>query len=367
MMRIGLITLHRVYNYGSALQAWATQRVLEDAGHKVILIDYITPQRTKRRIFFGKPGEWRQWGWKDFIYHFFKIFSILLKEMTFGRFVRKRLNLSKKYITVDDLERDVPNADLYITGSDQVWNSDYNEGVDRGYYLDFIPEEAKRVSFVSSFGQTNICESEKNDVKKFLSRYQALSVREDSAKKMINELGIKNVKWLIDPTLQIQKDIWKQLASRRLIKEKYIILMLLYNEDNNATEYARRIANQKGLKLVKISWEMRKPESVDKLMTHRTPEDFLSLFYYADYVVTNSFHGTAFSINFEKNFIVVPRNEYNSRIESLLSLVGLEDRLVASMESVMSVLDKKINYDYVRKVLKNERRKSAEFIDEYIR
>lgn len=359
--------MHRVYNYGSVLQAWATQSVLENAGHEVLLIDYITPQRTKKSIFFGKSGEWRSWGAKEYVYHFFMIFSIILKEMTFGRFIHNMLNLSKKYITVDDLERDIPSADLYITGSDQVWNSDYNEGVDRGYYLDFLPENAKRVAFVSSFGQTDIPITEAEEVKKYLNRYQAVSVREKSAIKMIEGLGIDKVEWLIDPTLQISKEKWVELASRRLIKEKYVILMLLYNEDNHATEFARKIANEKGLQLVKISWEMKKPALIDKLMTHRSPEDFLSLFYYSDFIVTNSFHGTAFSINFEKDFVVVPRKEYNSRIESLLSLVNLEDRLVSDEVNLMNILNKKIDYHYVRKVLKQERKKAAEFIENSIR
>lgn len=153
------------------------------------------------------------------------------------------------------------------------------------------------------------------------------------------------------------------LASPRMVKQPYLILMLLYNEDNHATEYARKIADKKGLKLVKISWEMKKPVLVDKLFTHRSPADFLSLFANADFVVTNSFHGLAFSINLERDFVVVPRNEFNSRIESLLTLTGLQNRLVSTSETAMLESEKSINYEAVNERLSVEREKANEYIE----
>lgn len=364
-MRIAVVTLHRVYNYGSALQAYATQQVLEEMGHDVYIIDYVTPQRTKKKIFFKPSADQSVKGIKNVLYRVAKIGSLLLKEKTFGSFVKKHLNLTSKYITTEDLEKKPPVADVYITGSDQVWNSTYNEGIDRGFFLDFIPEECKRIAFVASFGKTELDADEIDETKKYIQRYKGLSVREDSAKQILQGLGREDVVQLIDPTLQISKEGWRKIASPRLIKEKYLVLMLLYNEDNHATEYARKIADQKGLKLVKISWELKCPEQVDILMTHRTPEDFLSLFYYADFVVTNSFHGLAFAINLEKQFIVVPRNEFNSRIESLLRLVGLENRLVADDEKLF-VSEQFIEYEHIRKILEYERKRAKEFINTFV-
>ena len=363
-MKIAIVTLHRVYNYGSALQAYATQKVFENAGHDVQIVDYITPQRTKRRIFFAPAADASMGGIKAVIYRVAKLGSMVLKEMTFGRFVRRRMNLTKKYITVDDLRRDPPRADLYVTGSDQTWNSKYNEGVDGGFFLDFLSEDARRIAFVSSFGKTELDEQEREETARYVSRYEGLSVREDSARDILATLGRGDAVQLIDPTLQLTKEEWLALASRRLIKQPYLILMLLYNEDNHATEYARKLADEKGLHLVKISWEMKCPHGVDQLMTHRSPADFLSLFYYADFVVTNSFHGLAFSINLEKQFVVVPRNEFNSRIESLLRLTGLEDRLVSS-EAALAVAEKEIDYEPVNRVLESERARAREFIDQY--
>lgn len=364
-MKIAIVTLHRVYNYGSVLQAFATQKVFEKMDQEVTVIDYITPQRTKRRIFAGINPNISQHFAVRFLYKCAKIVSIMLKENTFGKFIKDNLYLSKKYITVEDLEKDPPNADLYVTGSDQTWNSSYNEGVDRGFFLDFLPQDSRRISFVSSFGKTKLEDGEVEITRKYLEKYSNLSVREDSALDILKELGRNDAIQLIDPTLQLEKKEWLTIASKRLIKEKYLVLMLLYNEDNNATEYARKIADEKGLKLVKLSWEFKRPAQVDKLMTHRSPADFLSLFYYADFVVTNSFHGLAFSINLEKQFIIVPRNEYNSRIESLLKLTGLEDRLVCNEDDI-KVASCQIDYIPVGEVLYKERKRAEQYLREVL-
>ena len=228
-----------------------------------------------------------------------------------------------------------------------------------------MPNGRKKVAFVSSFGKSKLDLEEVEKTKEYLKEYNKISVREDSAVCILNDLGYSSIS-LIDPTLQVTKQEWLEISSKRLIKERYLILMLLYNEDNGATEYARKIADEKNLKLVKISWELLKPKMIDKLMTHRTPQDFLSLFYYAEFVVTNSFHGLAFSINFNKQFIVVPRNEFNTRIESLLRLVNLEGRLISDAERLSDVIDVTIDYKEVEQILSKEREKSKLFIEENI-
>ncbi len=364
MIKAAIITLHRVYNYGSALQAYATQKIFENAGFDTEIIDYITPERTmKRKLSTLPPGVEMNLA-RKVLYRIAKFFSIIRKEMTFGSFVRNNLNLTNKYITSDDLEKNPPKADLYVTGSDQTWNSFYNQGVDRGFFLDFLPVEAKRVAFVSSFGKDKLDDFEIDETKSLLNNYLAISVREDSAAQIVKKLGISEPVQLIDPTLQINKNDWALIASKRLIKQRYLILMLLYNEDNHATEYARRIADIKGLKLVKLSWELKKPALVDILLTHRSPSDFLSLFQNADFVVTNSFHGTAFSINFEKQFVVVPRSEFNTRIQSLLDLCGLSNRLVDSIDEAVNVSNVNIDYKLTNSVIENERNRAIKYLNE---
>ncbi|NLJ70781.1 MAG: polysaccharide pyruvyl transferase family protein [Clostridiaceae bacterium] len=364
-MRAAIVTLHRVYNFGSVLQAYATQCIFEKAGFDTVIIDYISPQRTKKQILKNAAaGSNKELPVR--LYKPLKLISIILKELTFGRFINKNLNLTKKYITSEDLEADPPEADVYITGSDQTWNSEYNKGVDRGFFLTFAPDNKPKVSFVSSFGKTILEESEIRQTKPLIDKYCKLSVRENSGLAVLKQLGRSDGVQLIDPTLQLTKEEWLRIASPRLVKDPYLILMLLYNEDNHATEYARKIADEKGLRLVKISWELRKPEMVDQLFTHRSPKDFLSLFAFADFVVTNSFHGLAFAINLERQFIVVPRNEFNSRIESLLALTGLSEKLVSTMDKVIIESKKDINYAEINEHLKNERIRASDYIKEII-
>ena len=361
-MKVAIITLHRVYNYGSVLQAYATQTIFEREGLETYIIDYITPQRTKKQI-IKTAAAGNNKGMFFLTYKFLKIVSVILKEMTFGKFVEKNLHLTRKYITAEDLELDPPLADIYVTGSDQTWNSAYNGGVDRGFFLNFVPEGKTRIAFVASFGKRNLETEEVIQTIPYICKYKKISVRENSGLMILQQLGRYDGIQLIDPTLQLSREEWMRIASPRLVKEPYIILMLLYNEDNNATEYARRIADQKGFKLVKISWELKKPPMIDKLFTHRTPADFLSLFAYADFVVTNSFHGVAFSINLERQFIAIPRNEFNSRIESLLCLTGLENRMIID-EKQLNVVAQKINYTPIREILKKERERANKFIKE---
>lgn len=365
-VKIVIITLHRVFNYGSILQAYATQKVFEKNGCKVEIVDYITEQRTNRKLFLELPDNIVDNHASKSIYIFLRFFSVLIKKLIFGSFLRKHCNLtSQRYITSEDIIKNPPEADIYVTGSDQVWNSKYNEGIDKGFFLEFAPKDKIKISFASSFGKSQLDENERNTIKEYLGRYNAISVREDDARQIIREMGY-NSEWIIDPTLQLKKEEWLGIASPRLVKERYLILMLLYNEDNGATEYAREIADKKGLKLIKLSWELIKPHKVDRLLTHRSPQDFLSLFFYADFVVTNSFHGLAFSINFNRQFVMVPRNEFNSRIESLLRLTGLENRLVNTTEQAIQVSKEIIDYNMVNKKIEMERTKANEFVERII-
>jgi polysaccharide pyruvyl transferase WcaK-like protein len=364
-MKICIITLHRVFNYGSALQAYATQKIFEQTGNEVEIIDYVTEQRTFKKLLLMTPSSINN-KLKKNIYIIFKFFSLLIKHQIFGGFIKKYLNLtSEKYTKFIDLCDNPPQADIYITGSDQVWNSHYNEGIDKGFFLEFVKNNKKKIAYASSFGREELDTSELEETRKLLKKYSKIAVREDSAIKILNKLGIEDSIHVLDPTLQLEKEIWMRLACKRIIKDNYLLLILLYNEDNGGIEYAQKIAQKKGLKIVKLSWEFKKPKGVDILMTHRSPEVFLSLFQHADFVITNSFHGLAFSINFNKQFLVIPRNEYNTRLESLLRLVGLEDRII-NHTSMINKCDKEIKYDKINKIINNERKKTFKFIKDVV-
>lgn len=362
---VAIITLHRVYNYGSALQAYATGKVFEKHSCKPIIIDYRRHQdQLKNRIF---STDWKNSKSvpeyiKKSVYYVLRFVSIIIKEATIGRFVRCHLNLTKIYNSPESLKKNPPVADIYVTGSDQTWNSKYNNGIDPAFFLDFV-DNAPKIAFAASIGKTSFDDEESRITAQYLREYNAISVREKSAKSLLNSLGFAEVVNIIDPTMQLSKEEWASISTKRLVKNKYLLLMLLYNEDNNATKIAREIANRKGLELVKISWEVRKPNEVDTLMTHRTPEDFISLFYYADFIVTNSFHGLCFAINFEKQFVAIKRNEFNSRLDGLLELFDLTDRMV-TFENYDAIINESIDYASVTNKLEEERRTADMFLQE---
>lgn len=366
MKKASVITMHRIYNYGSVLQTYATQKVLESTGVQCEIVDYISPYRAKRPLFLEYPSKLQGKRIKKAIYYIVKIPSFFLKDITFGGFIKKHINLSREqYITNADLIADPPKADIYITGSDQVWNSKYNHGVDGSYYLNFTEKDAKKIAFVTSFGRESLSAEEQEQVTPMLREYSSISVREDSAVQILDKMGLDSV-CLIDPTLQVDKEEWLRLAANRKVKGKYLLLFLLYNEDNGAMEYAVKVAKEKNLKLVKLSWELKKPKSVDVLFTHRSPEVFLSLFANADCIVTNSFHGVAFSINLNRQFVFVPRSEFNGRIESLLRLTGLENRKVVDINNI-DIVNEEVDYSEVNLRLNSEREKAKRFLTEVLK
>lgn len=365
-MRVAIITLHKVFNYGSILQTYATQKTFEKLGHEVEVIDYITEQRTNKKLLTSVPSFIKDSIFHRYTYLGLKSISVFIKKYRFGKFMDRHINLTKdKYISCNDLSKNVPEADVYVTGSDQVWNSKYNQGIDRGFFLEFTPEHKKRISFAASFGKEQLAKEEIEETKKLIHRYDAISVREDSGIEILKDMGYEKGTCVVDPTLILSKEEWLKLSSKRIVKDKYLLLFLLYNEDNGATEYAKKIAKEKGLKIVKLSWELRKPKDIHYLMTHRKVEDFLSLINNADFIVTNSFHGLAFSINLNKEFIVVQRTEFNSRIESLLRLTELEERLVKN-EFRIEVLENIIKYEKVNEILDYERKRAVTYIESSI-
>ncbi|AOS98780.1 hypothetical protein ESP131_00035 [Exiguobacterium sp. U13-1] len=183
-MKISIITIHRVLNYGTVLQAFATQEIIKKMGHQVEIIDYITEVRKPKDIFMAYPNHLSKNFIKKLFYILIRIPSNTLKFLTFNNFIKNNYKLSKeKFISISDLKKNPPDADAYIVGSDQVWNSQYNEMVDEGFFLEFGNNSVLRLSYASSFGVEFIEEDESKKVKGHLEKFNAISVREKVEKK----------------------------------------------------------------------------------------------------------------------------------------------------------------------------------------
>jgi len=359
--KISVITLHHVTNYGSLLQTFALQEHLTSLGYDVEYIDFIPYGLRLKAALFPKNDK------RSFLKKIVRFFPCLvcnLIEMNdMNRFLNRYINLTaEKYYAYSDLKKNVPVADVYVNGSDQVWNiQNDNEKDDlKAYLLCFVPDAARKISYAGSFGREGISEAEKKLFAKAFSRYNLISVREDSAKEIINELGFDSVEHVIDPTLLLSDVEWSILAKTRIIKEDYI---LVYNLNRNIQikENAIALSQKTGLRIVNFA------DTFDfingaKNRLHNKPEDFLSLFKYASYILTDSFHGTAFSINFNRTFMVYPAPKYNGRIASIIRMFGLEDRFTQNTVVPLDVILKPINWEAVNTKLDAERVKADNFL-----
>lgn len=359
MKKISLITIHVGANFGSILQTIATAYTLKQQSCEVKVINYIPDRCTWKRFFYS---------------HFKSVTSIMrmlpsflmkaANDHIYNSYLSKYVKITKPIYAEDNFVSVCPKADVYVTGSDQVWNSIHNEGLDTRYYFDGFPESTVKFSFSSSIGREQLPLEEYEEVKRMLESYKAISVREASAKQLIERMGYK-VTHLLDPTLMLTKEDWKLYMSKRLIKEPYLIVYLPYNIHDIQLIYKtiRKIANRKQLKVVSFSWNIIPDGFADRTMFFSNPGDFLSLMYHADYVVTNSFHGTAFSINLNKQFSVYLPSSFGTRVMSILKLCGLSNRLLKADEIVSeSMIDAEIDYTPVNTILNKEREKINVFL-----
>lgn len=360
-MKVANITLHAINNYGSVFQSLATERLFEQLGCEVETIDYIRETAQCNTIWkilrYGGPG-WKI-KIKQIVLHFMPQSENKRKEVL-DSFREKHLHLSTiKYRSDQDLLDNVPEADIYCTGSDQTWNTEIQHGVPRAYFLSFVPEGKRRIAFSASFGIPKLPERDKAEASELLSKYFAISVREKSGLDILHDLGFNNAVQVLDPTLVVGADFWASLAAPRMISQEYI---LVYQLNNNSTfvKYVNEFATRKGLHIVHVRSHKEAIHNCTYI-PDCTPEQLLSLFKYSSYVITDSFHATVFSLMFHCNFLNIYPPKFPTRLESILQLTGLQNRHITDF-SRFDYADNPINYSKVDAILEAERQKSLNFL-----
>lgn len=356
MKKVAILTIHIGINFGSILQTIASYETVKQLGYEPIIVNYIPERATLKRYIKGAFSSPAKFVWRCiFLPVYFKYHSI------YRNYLSHYVDLSAPIYDSDNFIDKCPKSDIYIVGSDQVWNSLHNEGFNGRYFFEGIGKEVYKIAFCSSFGRNKIDATEQTKVKILLDEFKAISVREDSGVEILNKIGITSEQ-LIDPTFLFTKDIWEKYASKRIEKEPYVLVYIPYNTVNASIIYgsARNLANKYGLKVVTFSWKAKRESLADRTILFADPGDFLSLILHADYVMTNSFHGTAFSINLNKQFWVFQPSAFSTRIESILNLTGLRDRMLIEKLSVTNLT--KIDYTDINDILKSERNKSINFL-----
>jgi len=362
-MKIAVITLHRVRNYGSVLQTLAYQRFLEQNGCEAEIIDYY-PER------YTSLGLWKRLKHKSICLerHPLLLFcarmiisvSYLRKKIVFDRFLKRNIHLTPVLCRNEaELKKNLPEADGYCTGSDQVWNSHWNEGIDTPLYLSFLPEDAYRFSYAASIGSTRMAESEKRAVLPMLERYRHITVREDSGVSVIAELGLQS-RQMPDPVLLFTAEEWGESVSERYKNQQYIAVYNLHH-DGRIDQYARRLAAKHGLKIYNISYNLHDIVRSGRLKWCPRVEEYLGLIRDAQYVVTDSFHAAAFSVLFHTSFLVIYPEHASSRIRSLLSLLNMEERGQENLPATEKI-EEKIDFSHADMILEQERNRAVEYL-----
>ena len=367
-MKVALITLHNVKNYGSALQTYATQTILEKLNCEVKVINYYRKDLIENNLLETRINSSKVFSKNCITKVIGRLFlksSIKKQSEKFNDFLNKYIHLTKKYFSNEELKSDLPIADIYCTGSDQVWNSDWNNGIEKTFFLDFVPDDKKRISYASSFGKEKLNEEEKAITKEMLEKYQYISVREKSAKKIIEDLGIKNVEHVLDPTLLLNKNEWEELKVDIKHKEKYILVYQLNTKNPEFDKYVKNLSKYKKIPIVRVSNVSYQRYKYGKFVNCPTVEEFISYFLNAEYIVTDSFHATAYAINFNKKFLCIFPKKFSTRLQSILDLTGLQERRVLDFNK-LDIIDNQIDYEKVNRIIDDERLKSINYLKKAI-
>lgn len=358
-MKVANITLHAIDNYGSVLQTYATEYIFRMLGCEVITIDYV--RKTARMGFFDiikAKNIGLNLKIKTLIVHLF--FRNKDRRDKFNDFRKKHLTLSRRYYSNDELKSYLPDADIYCTGSDQTWNTVCQGGVPKAFFLDFAPDEKKKISFAASFGIKELPERDVFEVKNLLKKYSAISVREKSGVDILkNQLKIDST-LVLDPTLAVPSEVWNELCAPQKYKEDYLLAYQL-NRSTRFTKFMQTFAQNKGLKIILIRARKERGIKNCKCLTSVSPQEWLSLIKNAKYVLTDSFHCTAYCILFHKPFMNILPPDYSDRVVNILNETNLTNRIVLDYND-FSLADKPINFSEIDLWLKYERKKTFKFL-----
>ena len=353
-MKIKTLTCHDVYNCGASLQAYALQRYLSKLGHDVEIINYKPSYLSFKYRWHWYVNEHSPYYKRcrgSVLYRAFYVTQRYLRSFTtwkrkrsFELFTYKYLKLTKEYDTYIQLCQNPPQADVYIVGSDQVWNNAVlNNGFDPAFFLSFGNKNTKRLSYAASFGTAKSYMT--FFTKQRLASFDAISVREDSGKRLIGPDF--DVKVVCDPVFLLDKEDWENMCVKVSGKnERFILIYNLGNANQNMLSHAYQLAKERKMKVyvIKTSESMIK---ADKVFSEVGPIEFLSLFSQASVVLSNSFHATAFSLIFRKEFYTYTFQEMASsyRMVDLLNRVGLSSRFNPEDISHVAPLDYNV-HDY---------------------
>lgn len=366
-MKIGLLTFFRPINYGAVLQACALNSiVLPKLGGNCELIDYRLPRiEYYRKILNVNEIVQSQNGINRKLYLLLANIYLLPKKYSrirkFDDFIQENLQVSpEKYYSFADLAEGCQQYDCYIVGSDLVWNPEMTGGVNPAYYFQFVNGK-KKISYAASIGTTNITESELTEIVNNIQSFDFISVRERQTALQLQSLSQKQIEHVLDPTLLTDKTDWESYTAKTMkYKKNTYIFAFMLEQSELLINAVNMKAKDEGLDIVTFGTRKRFDSRNVIDISWGGPDEFLEVMKNAKYVFTNSFHGCAFSLIFEKEFYCIPHTTRGVRMIDLMNGLDLSDHILSG-ENVFAVKNK-INYSKVEPLLKHMKEQSMQFL-----
>lgn len=362
--KIGLVTTHYAVNYGAVLQAYALFKTIKKINGKCEIIDY-TPKNKSigRRIIYQFDSI------KSIVYSFIKFINITYKKnqikkvAKFDTFLEKNFDFTNsKFISRADLKKNLEEYDILICGSDQIWN--LNLFNDETMFLKFGDKlkAKKNISYAPSIA-AKMTNNQLKIIAKNIEHFSSLSLRESIGIDELVSFTNKKIRHVLDPIFLLPKNEWNNICESVAIKQPYILLYIVGGTGKYIKQIVRLIRENLNYQLVYINLSPFDKFHSDLSINRASPEQFLSLIKNADFVITSSFHGTAFSAHFGKEFFCYPLKNRSSRHESLLKQLGLEERILNDDNFIAKCSKiKKIDYSKADKLKEKNINNSLDFL-----
>lgn len=368
VVKAGILTFHFANNYGAVLQTFALQQALLSLHIENEIIDYRCPAilavEPRRMNPFSVTRENGIIVYaKNVIYNTWALNHYGSRRRKFEQF--RKTYLSVNCVVCDDSKKINENGEFsaFVCGSDQIWNAKITNGYDDAYFCAFPgASNSSNIAYAASCGKSGIG----NDDTAFfnlLNNFNAISVRERSLAESLKQVDGKTVECVLDPTLLVSPDLWNQFPNTGKYRGKKYIILYMIEENAEVITLARKIAAETGLEIYEITTKKQLRRNGIHQLDNCGPEEFVDLFRNCSYVVTNSFHGTCFSLIFEKSFVTIPHSLVGQRMIDLLHDVGLDDCITYTADSWKV---HPIEYVEVKKKIELLRSKSTEFLKKFL-
>lgn len=354
-MNIKIVTCHYAYNYGAVLQTYALCKFLNDCGNNAKVINY--------RPWYYKGSTKTKNKLKLLLRKVIRIPDNYKSEKVFYGFLKKYVPLTAEYKNYKEVEKSESEADLFIAGSDQIWNFNLPNGKDGVFYLDFV-KKGRKSSYAASLGMDSLTNEQIVTLKDKLKRFDYVSLREKSARYIFEAAGLQNIQVVSDPVYLLSRYEWNSISKKpdNMPSGKYI-LVYAFNRQKEIFDFGKKMAKKYGFKVLSVNtfWEDILNKT-DHYFWNCMPEEFLYLVSHAECVVTNSFHGLSFSMIFNKPVILFEKDDKgNSRMNDLIDVLDayeVKDKTVKEQVAIP-----KIDFDVINKNIDSYRARSIQYLD----